>query len=94
MHNYCMTHEENTCRFLHVCIGLSESAHSQARECALTGPRVRTRRPESAHSFLPPSTHVCRHGATPYYIYIAMAASGNTKTGSKKKKTCIKQTFS
>ena len=29
---------------------LSESAHSQPRECALAGPRVRTRKPESAHS--------------------------------------------
>ena len=29
---------------------LSASAHSQPRECALTGPRVRTRKPESAHS--------------------------------------------
>ena len=35
------------------------SAQSQARECALTGPRVRTRDPESAHSFSDPSTGIC-----------------------------------
>ena len=38
------------------------SAHSQACECALTGPRVRTHKAASAHSFFTPSTGICSGG--------------------------------
>ena len=38
----------------------SASAHFRGCECALTGPRLRTLGPASAHSFFTPSTHTCR----------------------------------
>ena len=44
------------------CKGASESAHSRPRECALTGPRVRTHSPASARSFFTPSTGICSGG--------------------------------
>ena len=44
---------------MHVVLRPFASAHFRGRECALSGLRVRTLRPASAHSFSAPSTVCC-----------------------------------